>query len=104
MNSSSVDVLANKNGPAEAANTVAPLMKQPTWEQTEGNPLPLGVNWIEEEQAFNFAIYSEHAESVSLLLYSPADLLHVRGFTKNPNSVEHRVPAASPVWWKRSPI
>ena len=27
--------------------------------------------WIEEEQAFNFAVYSEHAESVTLLLYPP---------------------------------
>ena len=63
--------------PAEAANTVAaPLIKRPTWEQAEGNPLPLGVKWIEEEQAFNFAVHSEHAESVTLLLYSPADLVN----------------------------
>jgi Carbohydrate-binding module 48 (Isoamylase N-terminal domain) len=32
--------------------------------------LPLGVKWIEEKQAFNFAVHSEHAESVTLLLYS----------------------------------
>jgi glycogen operon protein len=38
--------------------------------------LPLGVKWIEEEQAFNFAVHSEHAESVTLLLYSPADLVN----------------------------
>ena len=77
MNSSSVDVLANTDGPAKAANTAAaPLMKRPTWEQAEGSPLPLGVNWIEEEQAFNFAVHSEHAESVTLLLYSPADLVN----------------------------
>ncbi len=36
--------------------------------------MPLGVAWIEEEQAFNFAIHAEHAESVTLLLYSPSDL------------------------------
>jgi glycogen operon protein len=36
--------------------------------------LPLGVSWIEEEQAFNFAVYAEHAESVTLLLYSSVDL------------------------------
>jgi isoamylase len=76
VNSSSVDVLASTDGPAEAANLVAaPLMKRPRWEQAEGNPLPLGVKWIEEEQAFNFAVHSEHAESVTLLLYSPADLV-----------------------------
>jgi hypothetical protein len=48
-----VGVLANLDGPAEAANTVAtPLVKRPTWVQAEGNPSPLGVKWIEEEQAF----------------------------------------------------
>src|SRR5277367_5889888 len=51
-------------------------MRRPTWDQAEGNPLPLGVTWIEPEQAFNFAVHSEHAESVTLLLYSPADLVN----------------------------
>jgi pullulanase/glycogen debranching enzyme len=77
VNSSGVDVLASTDGPAEAANSVAaPLGKRPTWEKAEGSPLPLGVMWIEEEQAFNFAVHSEHAESVTLLLYSPADLVN----------------------------
>ena len=48
----------------------------PTWEQDEGSPLPLGVTWIEEEQAFNFAVHAEHAESVTLLLYTSADLIN----------------------------
>jgi isoamylase len=48
--------------------------KRPTWEQSEGSPLPLGATWIEAEQAFNFAVHAEHAESVTLLLYTPADL------------------------------
>jgi len=77
VNRSSVDVLANMEGPAATANAVsAPLTKRQTWDQAEGNPLPLGVTWIEAEQAFNFAIHSEHAESVTLLLYSPADLVN----------------------------
>jgi isoamylase len=77
VNRSNIDVPANTDGPAKAANTAtAPLMKRPTWEQAEGSPLPLGVNWIEKEQAFNFAVHSEHAESVTLLLYSPADLVN----------------------------
>ena len=38
--------------------------------------MPLGVTWIEDEQAFNFAVHAEHAESVTLLLYSGADLLN----------------------------
>jgi Carbohydrate-binding module 48 (Isoamylase N-terminal domain) len=69
----------NLNLPANAdssPNTASPLTaRRPTWEEAEGNPLPLGVNWIEKEQAFNFAVHSEHAESVTLLLYSPADLV-----------------------------
>jgi isoamylase len=44
------------------------------WEHDEGSPLPLGVTWIEQEQAYNFAIHSEHAESVTLLLYASTDL------------------------------
>jgi len=47
-----------------------------TWEQAEGSPLPLGATWIEAEQAFNFAVHAEHAESVTLLLYSSADLVN----------------------------
>jgi len=47
-----------------------------TWAQAEGSPLPLGVTWIEAEQAFNFALHAEHAESVTLLLYAPSDLVN----------------------------
>ena len=57
--------------------TRSAVVSRPTprrWEQTEGSPLPLGVTWIEEEQAFNFAVHAEHAESVTLLLYSSTDL------------------------------
>ncbi|HMD09122.1 MAG TPA: alpha-amylase family glycosyl hydrolase, partial [Candidatus Acidoferrum sp.] len=36
--------------------------------------MPLGATWIEEEQTFNFAVYAEHAESITLLLYSADDL------------------------------
>ena len=46
------------------------------WAEAEGNPLPLGVSWIEDEQAFNFAVYSEHAAQVTLLLYSSSDLVN----------------------------
>jgi glycogen operon protein len=44
------------------------------WAGTEGSPLPLGVSWIEQEQAFNFAVHAENAESVTLLFYSASDL------------------------------
>ena len=55
--------------------TAAPR-RRPTWEQAEGSPLPLGATWIEAEQAFNFAVHAEHAESVTLLLYSATDLVN----------------------------
>ena len=42
----------------------------------EGSPYPLGVTWIEEEQAYNFAFYSHHAESVTLLLYGEDDVVN----------------------------
>ena len=63
--------------PPSAANTVRLRSRNGRLgSRSEGNPLPLGVHWIEEEQAFNFAVHSEHAESVTLLLYSPADLVN----------------------------
>jgi isoamylase len=51
----------------------APPMRH-RWAEAEGLPLPLGATWIEEEQAFNFAVYAEHAAGVTLLLYSADDL------------------------------
>src|SRR5260370_41779885 len=74
VNSSNLEVHAKYS--ADTARSVAPPIRRPTWEEAEGNPLPLGVKWIEEEQAFNFAVHSEHAASVPLLLYSPADLVN----------------------------
>jgi glycogen operon protein len=37
-----------------------------TWAGKEGLPLPLGASWVEDEKAFNFAVYAEHAETVTL--------------------------------------
>jgi isoamylase len=59
--------------PTAAATTE---VRRPTWEQVEGSPLPLGATWIEAEQAFNFAVHAEHAESVTLLLYGATDLVN----------------------------
>lgn len=44
------------------------------WTTVEGAPFPLGATWIEAAQAWNFALYSKHAESVTLLLYVAEDL------------------------------
>ena len=43
------------------------------WAETEGSPSPLGATWIEQEEAYNFALCSEHATGVTLLLYSDPD-------------------------------
>lgn len=44
------------------------------WLALEGSPSPLGVTWVEDEAAYNFALYSKHAAAVTLLLYSEIDL------------------------------
>jgi isoamylase len=43
------------------------------WEKAEGAPAPLGATWVESEQAWNFALFSRHATSVTLLLYGEKD-------------------------------
>lgn len=46
------------------------------WSAEEGNPFPLGVNWLPHDQAYNFAVYSMHAQTVKLLLFREDDLDH----------------------------
>lgn len=46
------------------------------WTTTEGTRFPLGASWVEKDSAWNFALYSEHAESVALLLYAETDLVN----------------------------
>ena len=46
-----------------------------SWATKEGSPVPLGATWVSEEQAYNFALYSKHAERVTLLLYASQDLV-----------------------------
>jgi glycogen operon protein len=45
------------------------------WAYLEGTPTPLGVSVVEAERALNFALYSKHAESVTLLLFAEEDLV-----------------------------
>jgi glycogen operon protein len=75
VNKSTDVIAADGNAPAGGAEarSDAPT-KRATWAQIEGSPLPLGVTWIEEEQAFNFVVHAEHAESVTLLFYSAEDV------------------------------
>ena len=46
-----------------------------SWTAIEGTPVPLGVSWVASAEAYNFVLYSKHAESVTLLLYADADLV-----------------------------
>jgi len=46
------------------------------WAQQEGLPLPLGVTWLPDERAYNFAIYSKHADRVTLLAFREGDVVH----------------------------
>jgi len=73
MKNRSDEILADNNPAANAAPEAVSPQKR-SWFQIEGFPLPLGATWIEEQQAFNFAVYAEHAENVTLLLYSADDL------------------------------
>jgi len=40
----------------------------------DGRILPLGASWSEEEHAYNFSLYAQHAENVVLLLFSENEL------------------------------
>src|SRR5581483_2021908 len=52
---------------AQAALTSA------SWASVEGAPAPLGVTYLPGEKAYNFALYSKYATSVTLLLYAQND-------------------------------
>ncbi len=41
----------------------------------EGASCPFGVSWVQEDEAYNFAIYSKDAKEVSLLLYDGQNFL-----------------------------
>jgi glycogen operon protein len=46
-----------------------------SWAAEEGIGYPRGVSWVEEEQAYNFVLYSKYAETVTLLLYRQDDIV-----------------------------
>ena len=57
-------------------NTTLEGTTPPRWATAEGLPFPLGPTRIAEEDAYNFALYSKHADSVTLLLYTESDLVN----------------------------
>jgi glycogen operon protein len=77
----------------------AMIARNSSWISEEGTPSPLGVTWIPQEQAFNFAVFSEHAESVTLMLFNPDDLVHP-SFTFLFDFLRNK---SGPVWHCRIP-
>jgi glycogen operon protein len=45
------------------------------WEHQQGAPAPLGATWVEDENAWNFALYSRTATAVTLLIYGADDVV-----------------------------
>ncbi|MDW8231418.1 MAG: isoamylase [Roseiflexaceae bacterium] len=46
------------------------------WERSEGSPAPLGPTWVPAGEGYNFALFSRHATSVTLLIYSADDFVN----------------------------
>jgi isoamylase len=70
------------------------------WPSVEGSPVPLGASWVEQDQAFNFAIYSASAGSVRVLFFSEDALSHPV-FTFD---FDFRRNKTGPVWHARIPV
>lgn len=86
-----------KTAPASA---IGEFPASNTWEERNGSPTPLGVSWIVREQAWNFALFSHHAESVELLLFRDGEL------ATPVLIVEFDVPRnkSGPIWHCRVPL
>lgn len=76
-----------------------PTQHSESWFSHEGAAFPLGATWVAEEQAYNFALYSKHATSVSLLLFreeQPATpVLEVK--------LDHSINKSGRIWHCRIP-
>jgi isoamylase len=72
---------------------------RPSWASLEGLPHPLGATWIAEEDAWNFAVYSEHGEHVTLLLYTEED----PATAVLTQRLDHLRNKSGPVWHCRIP-
>ena len=65
------------------------------WDRKEGTPGPMGVTWLPALQAWNFALYSRRATSVTLLLYggdnAARPILELR--------LDPRINKSGRIWW-----
>jgi glycogen operon protein len=69
------------------------------WHRQEGAAWPLGVSWVPEEEAYNFALYSKHATEITLLMYARGDTVHPR-YTVRLDPARHK---SGRVWHCRVP-
>jgi glycogen operon protein len=69
------------------------------WSTVEGSPVPQGVTRVEEEGAYNFALYSKHATAVTLLLYREDDLVQ----PQSSHRLDYRQHKTGRVWHCRIP-
>lgn len=68
-----------------------------SWDSREGSSAPLGATWIASEEAHNFALYSQNASRVTLLLYTPGDIVNP-AFTYEFDPLQNKT---GPVWHAR---
>ena len=87
-------------GTTIATNSANEDYSGPAWEHSEGTPAPLGVRWLESEQAYNFAIDAANASAVTLLLYLE-DELRVPWHTVEFDPLTNK---SGPVWHCHVPI
>ena len=71
-----------------------------SWAATEGTAYPLGVNVVDQGKACNFALYSRHAHSVTLLLFREQDV----AVPAIQVSFDHLVNKSGRIWHCRLPI
>ncbi len=57
----------------DAKCALGPALGMMSWFGSEGHPLPPGQSWVERDQAYNFSLFAENAETVTLLLYGEDD-------------------------------
>ena len=69
------------------------------WFAAEGCPFPPGQSWVEDEQAYNFALFSETAAGVTLLLYDERDAV-TPCFTLDLDPLVHKL---REIWFCRVP-
>jgi isoamylase len=69
------------------------------WHRREGAPFPLGVTWVSGDEAYNFALYSKHAERVELRLYGRNEL-HAPEFVFEFDPLCNK---SGPIWHCRVP-